>query len=243
MTDRTLRRPAMVAAALAASVALMMSVPAPAVAVPQLPASDHAAAGRPGDGLDERRLQEALDVFTAEYGVAAVAEVVGPNSRWAGASGVRRLTPNPRPARPEDRFRVASVTKSMVATLALQEVARGRWSLSTTVGSVLPGLLPDHDEVTVEQLLSHRSGLPEYLTPITAGAASPQEAIDLVSVPRTDLELVRDALAQPWAFEPGTAFGYSNTNYVVVGMMAGRHHDHPVDEPNAAVRARRLHRG
>ena len=188
-----------------------MSAPAPAVAEPPPPpASEHAAAARPGDGLDERRLQEALDVFTAEYGIAAVAEVVGPNGRWAGASGVRRLTPNPRPARPEDRFRIASVTKPMVATLALQEVARGRWSLSTTVGSVLPGLLPGHDRITVEQLLSHRSGLPEYLTPIIAGATSPQQAIDLVSVPRTDHELISYALAQPWAFEPGTAFGYSN---------------------------------
>ena len=84
---------------------------------------------------------------------------------------------------------------------------------------MLPGLLPGHDGITVEQLLSHRSGLPEYLTPIIAGAASPQEAVDLVSVPRTDHELINYALAQPWVFEPGTAFGYSNTNYVVVGMM------------------------
>lgn len=209
MTDLTLRRPAMVVAALATSVALTMSVPAPAVAeLPTPPASEHAA--RPGHGLDDQRLQDALDVFTAEYGIAAVAEVVGPNGHWAGASGVRRLTPNPGPARPEDRFRIASVTKPMVATLALQEVARGRWSLSTTVGSVLPGLLPGHDRITVEQLLSHRSGLPEYTTPIIAGATNPQQAINLVSVPRTDHELISYALAQPWAFEPDTAFGYSN---------------------------------
>ncbi len=238
MTHLTLRRPAMIIAALATSVALTIAVPvpAPAVAVPQLPtptASEHAAAmgpgpGRPGHGLDERRLQEALDVFTAEYGVAAVAEVVGPNGHWAGASGVRRLDPNPRPARPQDQFRIASLTKPMVATLALQEVARRRWSLSTTVDSVLPGLLPGHDPITVEQLLSHRSGLPEYLTPIIGGAASPQQAVDLVSVPRTDHELIGYALAQPWAFEPGTAFGYSNTNYVVVAMMLAALNRRPV---------------
>lgn len=151
----------MAMAALATSVALVISAPAPAVAeLSTPPASELAAAqkpgyGWPGHGLGERRLQEALDVFTAEYGVGAVADVVGPNGHWAGASGVRRLGPNTdralHRARPGDRFRVASVTKPMVATLVLQEVARRRWSLSTTVGSVLPGLLPGHDQVTVEQ--------------------------------------------------------------------------------------------
>ena len=57
-------------------------------------------------------------------------------------------------ARPRDRFRVASITKTMVATLVLQQVQRGRWPLDTRVDRVLPHLLPGRGDVTVRQLLS-----------------------------------------------------------------------------------------
>src|SRR5690606_24388990 len=63
------------------------------------------------------------------------------------------------PAQPQDRFRVASLTKSMVATLVMQEVEAGRLDLDTRVNTIIPGLFPGHHAVTVEQLLSHRSGL------------------------------------------------------------------------------------
>ena len=57
-----------------------------------------------------------------------------------------------------DRFRVASNTKPMVATLVMQEVEKGTWTLDTPVEDVLPGVMPAG--VTIEQLLSHRSGAP-----------------------------------------------------------------------------------
>jgi D-alanyl-D-alanine carboxypeptidase len=154
--------------------------------------------------------------------VGAVAQVMGPGSTWSSASGVRRLSGRQPVARAGDRVRIASVTKSMVATLALQEVERGRWTLSTRVRDVLPGLLPGHGNVTLAQLLSHRSGLPDYLAALVADAETTQDVVDELSTRRTDRELVRLALTLPWGFEPGASFGYSNTNYVVVGLMLAR---------------------
>src|SRR4051794_36262879 len=61
---------------------------------------------------------------------------------------------------PDDRFPIASITKSMVATAVLQYVAKGRIALADSADKWLPGLLPSK-KITIRQLLSHRSGLHE----------------------------------------------------------------------------------
>ena len=119
--------------------------------------------------------------------------------------------------RPDVRFRVASVTKSFVATVALQLVAERRLSLSDTVEHWLPGVLPYGEEVTVRQLLNHTSGVPDYLYPpiieLYGGnrlrSWQPQELVGLVA----DL---------PQDFPAGTAWSYSNTNYVLAGLIIER---------------------
>ena len=119
--------------------------------------------------------------------------------------------------RPDVRFRVASVTKSFVATVALQLVAEGRLSLSDTVERRLPGVLPYGDDVTVRQLLNHTSGVPDYLYPpiieLYGGnrlrSWQPQELVGLVA-------------GQPPDFPAGTAWSYSNTNYVLAGLIIER---------------------
>lgn len=188
-----------------------------------LPPVAHAATSAPAE-TDTRRVAAArlaadLEAVTDAGAVGVVGHSRGATGRpWSGAAGVRTIDGG-QPARPQDRTRVASVTKAMVATLAMQEVDRGRWSLGTTVGDVLPGLLPGHDDVTLEQLLSHRSGLPDYIFAITGDGTDLDEFIAALYPDRTDRELVRAALTQDWLFEPGSDFAYSNTNYVVVGMM------------------------
>lgn len=138
---------------------------------------------------------------------------------WKGAAGVRSIDAA-LPAKAFDTFRIGSVRKSMIATVALQEVQKKRWSLSTRVGQVLPGLLPGHDAVTLEELLSHRSGLPDYILPITGNPATdPAHFFAALKHRYTDQQLIAAALTQPWLFTPGTQFSYSNTNFVVVGMM------------------------
>lgn len=183
--------------------------------------ADPLTASRPGTGEDSRAFRGGLDAVADAGAVGVVGAVRGPGTRWSGAAGVRSIDAAV-PARGADRARVGSVTKSMIATLALQEVQAHRWTLSTTVEQVWPGLLPGHGQVTLEQLLSHRSGAPEYLTPVIESAQTPAQLVTILSGRYTDRRLVRAALTQGWEFPPGTQFSYSNTNYLVIGLMLTR---------------------
>jgi D-alanyl-D-alanine carboxypeptidase len=117
--------------------------------------------------------------------------------------------------RPTDRFRVASVTKTFVATVVLQLVSEGRLGLDDPVDRRLPGLLPDGGAITVRELLNHTSGLFDY---------DQDEAWQGTVIAHPDREwspreLVAVATAHGLLFPPGTAWFYSDTNYVVLGLL------------------------
>lgn len=175
---------------------------------------------KPGSELDA-----AARGLVADGAVAVTARVDAPGLRWAGAHGSRHLDRRP-PAQKNDRFRVASITKPMVTTLVLQEVERGSLRLDTQVDDVLPGLLPGHPGVTVEQLLSHRSGMPTGTDVLLASRMTDLTSVDQLIAAMgedyTDADHVAAALATPWAFAPGEGFSYSNAGYVVLGLLLER---------------------
>jgi D-alanyl-D-alanine carboxypeptidase len=113
------------------------------------------------------------------------------------------------PIRRTDHFRAGSITKTFIATVVLQLAAEHRLSLSDPVERHLPGLIrgKDHDgrTLTLRALLTHTSGLADYASD-TKGPT-----------PLTPTQAVRTALAEP-ATAPGH-WSYSNTNYVVLGMV------------------------
>ncbi|MGY1577647.1 serine hydrolase domain-containing protein [Streptomyces sp. MN13] len=116
----------------------------------------------------------------------------------------------------EDRFRVGSVTKTFTAVVLLQLVDEGRLKLDDPVERHLPGLLPD-DRITVRHLLSHRSGLYDYTNDMFEKTVPGFEAVrDEVFTYR---QLVDRALQHPPTDVPGSAYRYSNTNFVVAGML------------------------
>ncbi|MET8977753.1 serine hydrolase domain-containing protein [Streptomyces sp. NPDC004539] len=124
-------------------------------------------------------------------------------SRYASAgTGISR----------DDRFRAGSVTKTFVATVVLQLAAEHRLSLSAPVERYLPGLVRgagnDGRALTLRSLLTHTSGLYDF-TRDTGG-----------TVPLTALEAVRLALTHPPA-DRGR-YAYSNTNYVLLGLVVDR---------------------
>ena len=108
-----------------------------------------------------------------------------------------------------DHFRAGSITKTFIATVVLQLAAEHRLSLSDTVEDHLSGLVRgagnDGRTLTLRALLTHTSGLYDY-TRDTAG-----------TVPVTPVQAVRIALTHPPA-DRGR-FAYSNTNYVLLGMV------------------------
>jgi D-alanyl-D-alanine carboxypeptidase len=115
--------------------------------------------------------------------------------------------------RPHARFRVGSITKTFVATVVLQLVGEGRLSLDEPVGRRLPGLLANGDTITVRQLLNHTSGLFNYTADPTVLQGLVQNR---VFTPR---ELVAIAETNPSTAAPGATWAYSNTNYVVAGLL------------------------
>ncbi len=192
--------------ALAMSAVLVATVGAPAQAA---------------TGPEPALLQRKLDQIVATGVPAAVAQVRVDGKTWSGASGEADLRTG-RDAKPGDRFRVGSVTKTMVATVALQLVAERRLSLDTPVSRLLPGLLPDR-RITLRHLLQHTSGLPDYDDKLFDATSWP-ELLTQIEGHRhrvhTPAGLVRIALTDPAPRPvPGTKWAYANTNYLVIGLL------------------------
>jgi D-alanyl-D-alanine carboxypeptidase len=127
-----------------------------------------------------------------------------------GFSNLARRTP----MRVSDRFRIGSLTKTFVATVVLQLVGERKLSLTDTVEHWLPGLVPTGDKITLRELLNHTSGLAEYDDAALAAkiASSPTKAW-------TPRQLISLATAKKPDFAPATRWSYSNTGYVLAGLI------------------------
>ncbi|MFF3349521.1 serine hydrolase domain-containing protein [Streptomyces sp. NPDC002779] len=115
-----------------------------------------------------------------------------------------------------DRFRIGSVTKTFTAVVLLQLVDEKKLKLDDPVNRHLPGLLPD-DRITVRHVLSHRSGLYDYTNDMFAKTVPGFEAVRTKVF--THRQLVARSLSRPRTTAPGGAYTYSNTNFVVAGML------------------------
>jgi D-alanyl-D-alanine carboxypeptidase len=113
------------------------------------------------------------------------------------------------------RWRIASLTKAFVATVVLQLEAEGKLDIDDPVERWLPGVVPNGGAITLRELLNHTSGLYNYTDDndwVTSVVGNPMRAW----APR---ELVAIALAHPVLFPPGANWAYSNTNYIVLGLV------------------------
>jgi D-alanyl-D-alanine carboxypeptidase len=165
--------------------------------------------------IEPGELRGLLDQLVAAGAPGAAALVRDGHGVQQAASGLADLRPR-RPMRPGLNYRVASVTKPFVATVVLQLVAEGRLSLSDTVERWLPGILAYGDQVSIRQLLNHTSGVPEYLVVPLLELYGSEQGRFRSWTPRELVALVAD---QPPSFPPGTTFSYSNTNYVLAGLI------------------------
>lgn len=116
-------------------------------------------------------------------------------------------------AQPDSRlpYQIASNSKQFLAALLLMLRDDGRLSLDDTVDKWLPEL-PNANRYTVRQLLSHTSGLQDYWPQDYSFAAMEQ--------PIAPAEIVARWATKPLDYEPGTRWQYSNTGYVVAGLIA-----------------------
>jgi D-alanyl-D-alanine carboxypeptidase len=127
---------------------------------------------------------------------------------------------------PGDQFRIGSNTKTVVATLVLQLVAQHRVDLADSVEKWLPGLVPNGGAITVRMLLNHTSGLFNYVNDIDVLRAF----IGQDTRQWTPRELLAAAVKHDPLFAPGQEYSYSNTGYVVLGLILERATGHSVAE-------------
>jgi D-alanyl-D-alanine carboxypeptidase len=210
-TDRHLKRRA-IRRVLGATAALaVLAAPAAAAATPPKP--------------DRAELQSGLDGIVTAGAVGALAEVRDEHGVWRSASGVAELG-STLPVPVDGRFRAGSITKTFVATVALQLVAEGRLRLDDRVEAWLPGTVPDGRRITVRQLLGHTSGLYDYLHTLQLPPAP--EFVANRWRTWSPAELVARAVAKPATFRPpGSDFAYSNTGYVLLGEIIEKASGHP----------------
>ncbi|MGW2158410.1 serine hydrolase domain-containing protein [Nonomuraea sp. NPDC001699] len=165
-------------------------------------------AASPAMAASDRSAQREIDRLTRQDGLAgavvSVRERDGRTTTWTSGTAERGT------GRPmvggDGRFRAASVTKPVIAVTVMRLVADGKVNLDEQVEHYLPGSLRGA-RVTVRQLLQHTSGLPEYF--------------DLVdwTKPATPADHLALALTRPLTGRPGGQWSYSNTNYLVAGMI------------------------
>ncbi len=163
-------------------------------------------------------LQSSLDSSVSAIRVpGATMTVIRPDgAKWVGVSGLSNIENNTAMA-PGLKFRIASVTKTFTATVILQLVKERRISLDDTLDSVLPGLVPNGAQISIRQLLNHTSGIFDY-----AQAQNPSFFQGEYNNPLRKwmpAELIAIANSNTPYFAPGNGFHYSNTNYVLLGMI------------------------
>lgn len=140
---------------------------------------------------------------------ASVAVVRDGRIAYVKAYGMARLEP-PMLADPKMRYSIGSISKQFTAAALLMLQEDGKLSLDDKVGKYIPDLTRAN-EVTIRQLLSHTSGYQDYW---------PQDYVMPGMLRPTNAQQIMNTWAKkPLDFEPGTKWQYSNTNYVIAGVI------------------------
>jgi D-alanyl-D-alanine carboxypeptidase len=173
-------------------------------------AAPPAPAGADDAGFRERVDRAAAEVL-ASTGTpsASIAIVRDGKIDYVKAYGDAKLSPKV-PARPEMRYSVGSISKQFTATGILMLAEEGKLSLDDPVSRFVPDLTRAGD-VKVRQLLSHTSGYQDYW---------PQDYVPpFMTKPVTAADILDRWAKKPLDFEPGTRWQYSNTGYVIAGVI------------------------
>lgn len=164
--------------------------------------------------VDRKVVQQALDQITQSGGALGVqARVTDGRQRFTARSGKAELNSN-QPVPLDGRFRVGSITKTFVSTVMLQLAGEGKVDLDAPVVRYLPGLIDGR--ITVRQVLQHTSGLYNYTNALPL---NPDEFEQIRYKHWSPQELLALSTSKPLDFDPGTKWNYSNTNYVVAGLL------------------------
>lgn len=197
----TTEAPAAVRATVSAS-----ATPSPMPTFPALPAGS---LGRERAAA----LQRALDASRRIGYPDALATVITPDGVWSGASG--EDGPRGRPARPDDVFSIASVTKTFTAALVLKLAEQRKLDLDAPLSKYLdPAAAARSNGATVRQALAMRAGIPDTPDAVRTAALADPRAISSID----DIVRSMPAATAP----PGGAASSSNPTYKLLALAAER---------------------
>ena len=201
----------------------------PVAAAIALGAAGGAASAAPSKGEAESLKSRAQGLVEAGYpaALAAVSDSKGESAGVAVGKGSLETGQAP----PMDgEVRIGSNTKTFVAVVVMQLVQEGKVGLDEPIETYLPGLIKgegiDGSKITVRQLLQHTSGLPDFDETLVGTTDVFQYRHHYV----TPRDVLDSALSKPAQFEPGAQWKYTNTNYLVLGMLIERVSQRPVGE-------------
>lgn len=189
-----------------------------AVALLTVPLISPATAGAAEATSPQDDLRADLDAVVATGAVSALAETRANGCRHRAAAGTIAIG-GTEPAPAMAHFRAGSVIKPFVSVTVQQLADEGRLRLSDTIERWLPGVVPNGSSISLELLLRHMSGLPEYFDAVLPDIAT---FLRLRFTTFTARQLVDAAMALPPDFPPGTRHSYCNTNYLLLGMVIER---------------------
>ncbi|WP_162549749.1 serine hydrolase [Hymenobacter nivis] len=152
-------------------------------------------------------LVNALDANHKMMGSLALSK--GGQVVYRRAFGEARLAPSA-PATPDTRYRIGSLTKVFTGVMIFQLIEEKKLALDTPLATFFPQV-PGAAAITIDQLLSHRSGLHNF----TNDPAFPA----FMTKPHTQAEMVALIAAPKPDFAPGTKAAYSNSNFVLLGYI------------------------
>jgi D-alanyl-D-alanine carboxypeptidase len=179
------------------------------------------ATAAPSEDLDDALLDKELHELYDAADHSVTAEVRLGDDVWSEAVGPRNIDGTGGQVDTDDRVRIASLTKSMVAAVLLQLQSEGEVDLDLPLSDYLPGLLPYEDEPTVRQVMQHTSGMNDYFGYLYASMASGDLA-DFYANHQTHYtpeELIAIGTQDPLLFAPGEGWSYSNTGYIALGLL------------------------
>ncbi|TMQ06865.1 MAG: beta-lactamase family protein, partial [Deltaproteobacteria bacterium] len=227
-------RPAGASASTGASASIGASpVPTPSGPLPSGPLASGPPPTGPPQVILATRLQATLDRVRVKLGISGVSATIvfRDGTIWTGVSGLADVAARTK-VTPDTAFAYASVSKTFTSALILQLIGEGRLRLTDSAARLLPAIrLKVDPRITVGMLLNHTSGLADFF--LNPKIDRPLQADPTVAwtVDRS-LRYVGKRLSPP-----GAAWHYSNTNYLLLGLIAERITGKTLAE---AIRARLL---
>ncbi|HLO98121.1 MAG TPA: serine hydrolase domain-containing protein [Fimbriimonas sp.] len=125
------------------------------------------------------------------------------------------------PMKLSDSFEIGSLSKQFTAVCALMLVKDGKLDLSEKLGDIIPKVPPAWKSATIDQILHHMSGIPDYEEIAT---------YDFYNKKASNQDVIDQARKKEPAFKPGERFEYSNTGYYLVGMVVEKRSGIPMSQ-------------